>query len=61
MKLSSPSFGIYLVSVILVLVIILTKYTRLDVPLLSEIVRGKDFPVMLLAYLLLWIGVTFNV
>lgn len=61
MKLSSPSLGIYLVSLILVLVVLVTRYTNLDIPLLSTIVANKWYEVMLLAWIILWIGVTFNV
>jgi hypothetical protein len=61
MKLSSPSFGIFLVSVVLVIVVLLSQYTHLNIPLLTSIVRGKAYEVVLLAWILLFVGVAFNV
>lgn len=61
MNLGKPSFGIYLISVILVVVVLLSQYTTLNIPLMTSIVRGKSYEVVLLAWILLFIGITFNI
>ncbi len=63
MKLNSPSFGIWLISVIIVAVIVLTTYLRVTIPVLSPLFAdpGKQFYAVLLAWILLFIGTTFNV
>lgn len=61
MKLSAPSFGIFLVSVVLVVVVLLSQYTSLNIPLLTSIVKGKAYEVVLLAWILMFVGVAFNV
>ncbi|HKJ60793.1 MAG TPA: hypothetical protein VKA94_02190 [Hyphomicrobiales bacterium] len=60
MKLSSPSFGIYMISTILVTLIILTRYFSVDVPILTPIVAGHPFEVTLFAWAILFAGVSFN-
>jgi hypothetical protein len=60
MRLSSPSFGIYLFSTVLVVVIILSRYFSVDIPILTPIVAGHPFEVTLLAWGILFAGVSFN-
>jgi hypothetical protein len=61
MKLSTPSFGIFLVSVILALLVVLSRHFGIDVPILTKIVRPHAYEVMLVAWSLLAIGVAFNI
>lgn len=60
MKLSTPSFGLYAASTILVLLIILSRYFAIDVPILTPIVASHPFEVTLVAWALLFAGVSFN-
>ncbi len=60
MRLSSPSFAIYLISTVLVVLIVLARYFGIDIPILTPIVIGRPFEVMLVAWALLFAGVTFN-
>ena len=60
MRLSSPSFGIYLISTILVVLIVLTRYFSVDIPILTPIVAGHPFEVTLFAWAILFAGVSFN-
>jgi hypothetical protein len=60
MKLSTPSFGIYLTSTVLVALIILARYFSIDVPILTPIVAGHPFEVTLVAWAILFSGVSFN-
>lgn len=57
MRLSAPSFIIFLLSFILAAVVILAQYFGVSIPLFSDIAAGKHFEVLLLAYLLLFFGV----
>jgi len=57
MRLSPPSFVIFLISFILAGLVILAKYFGITVPVLSDITAGKSFEVLLLAYILLFVGV----
>ncbi len=57
MRLSPPSFIIFLLSLILAALVILGKYFGISVPILSDIASGKYFEVLLVAYLLLFFGV----
>lgn len=54
--LSRPTFAIWLVSTILAVVVILTNYTTVTVPVLSPLVAGHSFDTLLIAYALLWLG-----
>jgi hypothetical protein len=54
--LSRPTFAIWLISTILALVVILMTYAGIVIPVLSPIVSGNTFEVLLLAYILLWLG-----
>lgn len=58
--LSSPTFAIWLISTILAVVVILMKYTGTSIPVISPIVAGNSFEVLLIAYILLWLGTVFN-
>jgi hypothetical protein len=60
MKLSTPSFGIFAISSLLVILIILAKYFGIDVPILTPVVEGHPFEITLIAWALLFAGVTFN-
>lgn len=60
MKLSTPSFSIYLTSTVLVALIILARYFSIDVPILTPIVAGHPFEVTLVAWAILFSGVSFN-
>lgn len=61
MKLSAPSFGIYLISTILVVLIVLSRYFAIDVPIVTPIVAGHPFEVTLVAWGILFAGVSFNI
>lgn len=60
MRLSAPSYGLFLVSFILALLVILIKYFGITVPVVGDIVRKSMFEVMLVSYVLLFIGVVFR-
>jgi hypothetical protein len=53
---SAPTFAIWLVSTILAAVVILMTYTTVNVPVASDLVAGRTFETLLLAYVLLWLG-----
>lgn len=61
MKLSAPSFGVFLISVIIVLVVLLSKYTQIFIPVLTPLFSGKEYYAVLLAWIILFVGVAFNV
>jgi hypothetical protein len=58
--LSRPTFAIWLISTILAAVVILMTYGGITVPVLSDVVAGKTFEVLLLSYILLWLGTVFT-
>ncbi len=60
MKLSAPSFGIFAISTLLVVLIILARYFNIDVPILTPIVIGHPFEITLVAWAMLFAGVAFN-
>jgi hypothetical protein len=60
MKLSTPSFGMFAVSTVLIALIILSRYFAIDVPLLTPIVAGHPFEVTLVAWGVLFAAVAFN-
>lgn len=60
MKLNTPSFGIYLSSTVMVALIVLARYFSIDVPILTPIVAGHPFEVTLVAWAILFAGVSFN-
>jgi hypothetical protein len=60
MKLSTPSFGIFATSTVLVTLIILSRYFDIHVPILTPIVADHPFEVTLVAWGILFAGVSFN-
>jgi len=60
MKLSTPSFGMFAASTILVALIILSRYFAIDIPILTPIVADRPFEVTLVAWGLLFAAVSFN-
>lgn len=61
MKLSAPSLGIFIVSAVLVALVVLSRHFGIEVPILTKIVRPNPYEVILVAWALLFVGVTFNV
>jgi len=57
---SRPTFAIWLISTVLAVVVVLMVYAGVFVPVLSPIVSGNTFEVLLLAYILLWVGTVFS-
>lgn len=57
---SAPTFAIWLISTILAAVVILMMYAGITVPVLSDIIGGRYFETLLLAYILLWFGTVFR-
>lgn len=60
MRLSAPSLAIFLISVIMVALVVATKYFGISIPVLTQIVRTSQFEVLLVAYALLVSGVVIN-
>jgi hypothetical protein len=60
MKLSAPSFGMFAISTLLVVLIILARYFNVDVPILTPIVIGHPFEITFIAWAMLFAGVAFN-
>jgi hypothetical protein len=60
MRLSAPSRLIFLLSVILVALVILSRYFGVEIPVLTTIVERSPFEIMLVAWGLLFLGVTFR-
>ncbi|MFQ5626386.1 MAG: hypothetical protein ACE5FM_07010 [Methyloligellaceae bacterium] len=60
MKLTPPSFPIFLISLIMVILVIAAKYFGVAIPVLTPIVQRSMFEVLLVAYALLFIGVVFR-
>ncbi len=60
MTLSRPTFAIWLLSTVLVGLVIALKYFSVSVPVLSPIVGGHLFEVMLVSFVLLWAGTVFR-
>ncbi|MCG8561593.1 MAG: hypothetical protein MI824_17490 [Hyphomicrobiales bacterium] len=60
MRLTPPSFPIFLISAILVALVIAAKYFGVAVPVVSPIVKKSMFEVLLVAYGLLFLGVVFR-
>jgi hypothetical protein len=54
--LSRPTFIIWLISTLLALVVVLMVYAGIVVPVISPVVAGHTFEVLLIAYVLLWLG-----
>lgn len=58
--LSRPTFALWFVSTLLAAVVVLMTYAGVAVPVLTPIVSGHTFEVLLLAYILLWLGTVFS-
>ncbi len=58
--LSRPTFALWFVSTVLAAVVVLMVYAGITVPVLSPIVAGHTFEVLLLAYVILWLGTVFS-
>ena len=54
--LSRPTFVNWLLSTVLAVVVVLLVYGGIVIPVISPIVAGNTFEVLLLAYILLWLG-----
>ena len=54
-----PTFALWFVSTLLAAVVILMTYAGITVPVLSDIVAGRTFEVLLLAYIILWLSTVF--
>jgi len=61
MRLSAPSFLIFILSVILVALVVLSKYFGVEIPVLTTIVQRSPFEIVLVAWALLFLGVTFRI
>ncbi len=60
MKLTAPTFPIFLISLIMVILVIASKYFGVSIPVLTPIVNKSMFEVLLVAYALLFVGVVFR-
>jgi hypothetical protein len=58
--LSRPTFVVWFLSTILAGVVVLMTYAGVTVPVLSPIVAGHTFEVLLVAYVILWLGTVFT-
>jgi hypothetical protein len=54
--LSRPTYAIWLISTILAVLVLLMRFGGVDIPVVSENFAGRTFEVLLLAYVLLWLG-----
>jgi len=60
MGISRPTYAIWLLSTILVALVIALKYFAVSVPVVSPIVSGHLFEVLLISFALLWAGTVFK-
>lgn len=60
MRLSAPSFVVFLISTLLIAMTLGAKYFGMDVPILSTIAHVHTFEVTLAAWFLLFMGVAFD-
>ncbi|MFY0613466.1 MAG: hypothetical protein JXQ99_18170 [Hyphomicrobiaceae bacterium] len=58
--LSRPSYVVWIISTVIVVVVLLMKYASINIPVLSDIASGKSFEFTLLAFILLWLGTVFR-
>lgn len=56
MKLSSPSFGVFIISVVLFGLVIAVRYLGIAIPIVS----GNTFEMLLVAYVAMLVGVIFG-
>ena len=57
---SAPTFAIWLLSTILAAIVILTVYAGVNVPVATDLIAGRHFETLMLAYVLLWLGTIFR-
>jgi hypothetical protein len=60
MRLTAPSYIIYILSVALIVVLILARYFGIEIPVLTKIVQRSPLEIALVAWGLLFLGVTFR-
>jgi len=60
MKLSAPSFWMFAISTSLVVLIVLSRYFAIDVPIITPVAAGYPFEAALLAWGVLFAAVSFN-
>jgi hypothetical protein len=60
MPLSRPTFAIWLLSTLMVGLVIALKYFAISIPVVSPVIAGHHFEVLLVSYVLLWAGTVFN-
>ncbi|MEP0519846.1 MAG: hypothetical protein ABJO09_08015 [Hyphomicrobiales bacterium] len=53
MKLSGPSFGVFLISVVLFILVIAVRYFSIPIPVVS----GNTFEMLIVAYVVILVGV----
>lgn len=58
MRLRSPTYVVFLLSVILVVLVVLSRYFGIEIPVLTPIVQRSPFEILLVAWALLFLGVT---
>ena len=58
--LSRPTFALWFVSTVLAAVVVLLVYAGVTIPVLSDIVAVRTFEVLLVAYVILWLGTVFS-
>ena len=57
---SAPSIISWFISTIIAGAIILLTYLGISVPVLSDVIAGRNFEFLLGAYILLWLGTVFK-
>lgn len=60
LKLNAPPIWVFLTSTLLVLAVLLTKYTQIEIPVLGLLVRHNEFQAILVAWGILFAGVAFK-
>lgn len=60
MTLSRPTFAIWLLSTVLVALVVALKYFAIAIPVVTPIVSGHLFEVLLVSFVLLWAGTVFR-
>jgi uncharacterized membrane protein len=58
MRLRSPTYIVFVLSVILVALVVLWKYFGVEIPVVTPIVQRSPFEILLVAWALLFLGVT---
>lgn len=58
--LSRPTYAIWLISTILAALVLIMRYTGYDIPYVTQNFSGRTFEMLLLAYVLLWLGTVVN-